>query len=290
MSRPEQVLLMAVVYSFGGAVAVNLAPGEPPSPTAFALSFLAFVPTALAIHYANEYADYETDVQADRTPFSGGSGALSRTGLSPELARRAMVVSGGVGVVAAVAALLSGVLSLPAFVLLVVVGVVGVQYSIPPLRLVWRGYGEVTNAVLGGLLLPAYGYAVVSETVPTTAAATFLPFAVLVFSNLLATHWPDRAPDGTVGKRTLSVRWSSRRLRRTYWLSLLVGYGSHVLLGVSGLVPWVVVFAGLPALPFSVWGGVRYTRVRSPLPAVAAMVVFVSAQTLVWVWLPFART
>ncbi|QIB74818.1 prenyltransferase [Halogeometricum borinquense] len=286
-SRPEQVALMALVYAFGGFVAVSV--GGTLSPATFALSFVAFVPTAVTVHYANEYADYETDSRANRTPFSGGSGALVRTGLPPLFLRRAMLLSSIVGVLAAVAALGAHVLPLSAFLILLTIGIVGVQYSLPPLELVWNGYGEVTNTILGGVLLPAYGFTVVTESVPVTATLVFVPFAVLVFANLLTTHWADRKPDASVGKETLAVRWDSHRLRRAYWLSVFVAYATLVFLGVGGIVPWVVVGAGLFAVPLSVWGGVRYTRVRSPFPAVAAMVVFAAAQTVVWLWVSLAR-
>jgi 1,4-dihydroxy-2-naphthoate octaprenyltransferase len=42
---------------------------------------LALLSAAMAVHYANEYADAETDALTVRTPSSGGSGALERTDL-----------------------------------------------------------------------------------------------------------------------------------------------------------------------------------------------------------------
>ncbi|WP_396612298.1 prenyltransferase [Haloferax sp. S1W] len=280
MARPEQVLLMALVYALGVAVAV--ARGSSLNVGHLGIAFAAFVPVALTIHYANEYADYETDLLADRTWFSGGSGALARTGLPRSLARRAMVASGTLSVVVVAGGFVVGVLSTAEVVLLLTIGVLGIEYSLPPLAFAWRGVGAFDNAFLGGLLLPAYGVLAASGSLGVGEFVPFVPFALLVFVNLLATTWPDREPDATVGKRTLVTRLSPQRLRVLHVSGVVVAYGS--LLAITGTaIPVVVTLATLLALPFSVWGAIRYTHVRSPFPAVAAMVVAAAAQFLAWV-------
>jgi 1,4-dihydroxy-2-naphthoate octaprenyltransferase len=288
MGRPDQVLLIALVYVYGVVVAVN--DGAVPVLRDVVVSFLAFLPVVLAVHYANEYADYETDLRADRTPFSGGSGALARTDRPRSLPRRAAVASGVVAVPALALALVTDALGFSAFGLAIAIGLLGVEYSVGPLALVRRGFGEVANALLGGLLLPAYGYLVAGETPSGSVLLVCLPFTFLVFANLLTTHWPDRVPDARVGKETLVVRWNRQKLRRTYWLVVAFAYGSLVVLGFTGVVPALAAALGLVSLPLSVWGGVRYTRRRSPFPAVAAMVSFAATQTLAWAWIPLAAT
>ncbi|NIS35092.1 MAG: prenyltransferase, partial [Actinobacteria bacterium] len=116
-----------------------------------------------------------------------------------------------VGLALAVGCLLHG-FAVPAIGVLVVGAVFGWQYSLPPLALAWRGVGEVDNAALGGLVLPAYGFAVAAGTVTVDALLATVPFATVVFLNLLDTTWPDRAADAAVGKRTLATRWPAGRL------------------------------------------------------------------------------
>jgi 1,4-dihydroxy-2-naphthoate octaprenyltransferase len=270
---------MALVYALGVVVAVKS--GATVDVGHVSLAFVAFLPVALTIHFANEYADYETDLLADRTPFSGGSGALARSGLSRHLARRATVWSAVVSVAVVAMAFASGVLSVTAVGLLALVGLLGVEYSLPPLSLAWRGVGEVDNAVLGGLLLPGYGLLVASGSLGVTDLVAFVPFTVLVFANLLATTWPDREPDASVGKRTLATRLDPLVLRRLYLVSLVVAYGSLTLL-TGSVVPPLVAGASLVAVPFSLWGARQYTVRHSPFPSVAAMVVFAAAQFLAW--------
>nr|WP_272904900.1 prenyltransferase [Halobacterium sp. TGN-42-S1] len=246
---------------------------------AHAAGLAAMALVAASVHYANEYADAETDRLTERTPFSGGSGALVQTGVSRQVVLAAGVVAlaGAVGVVTATAGVALPWLSVW---LLAAVAVLGWQYSVGPLAFAWRGLGELVNALLGGLLLPLYAVSVATGRVTLAAVAACLPFAVVVFLNLLDTTWPDRRADAAVGKRTLATRWSTGRLRGTYWSGVVAFAATTVAL--ADALPsavWVATAAVLPALAFA---GGRYTTDRSPAPTVVAMVALAVAQTAAW--------
>ena len=232
------------------------------------------------VHYANEYADHETDALTDRTPFSGGSGALVRTGLHRGLALRAGIVALGVGSLVALIGIALGALPRLAVALLAVIAWFGWQYSVGPLQLAWRGWGELDNAALDGLVLPAYGTAVLNGSVAKTLLAC-LPLFLVVFANLLATQWPDRRPDAAVGKRTLVTRWSPRRLKLLYVGAVYLAFGTLPVLA-GGALPAVVAAASAVVLPVSVWDAAGYTERRVPFPSVAAMVALVVVQLLAW--------
>jgi len=282
MSRPAQLALIALVYALG--VAMALGRGAAVDPRRVGLGLAALLPVAASVHYANEYADVDTDALTERTPFSGGSGALVESGLSPRLALRAAAASGAIGLaLLGVAASRPGshaVSTLPAAMLLGVL-VAGWQYSVGPLRLAWHGLGEATNAALGGAALPLYGFAVVTGRVTVGAALATVPFALVVFVNLLETQWPDRRADAAVGKRTLATRWSAGRLRAAYAAGSLAAAGSAVVLAGRVLPPPVAVGTLAPMVGL-VPGAYRFTRREEPLPAVATMVVVAVGTTLGW--------
>ena len=281
MSRPDHLLLVATVYLLGAAIAV--AHGAAPEPGALLGGLCALLPVAASVHYANEYADHETDALTVRTPFSGGSGAIPELGLAPAVARRAAWAAAGLGLVATVAHLLAGLLGVVAAALLAGIALFGWQYSVG-VALAWRGLGELDNAALGGLALPGYGYAVLAGTVTPEAVLACVPLGAVVFANLLDTTWPDREADGTVGKATLATRWSPPALRRLYLLAVGVALGSPPLLAVVGVLPWPVALASMAVAPLLAWGAAWYTRRRSPLPTVAAMVGTVVVQLAAWAW------
>lgn len=279
MARPSQLLLVAAVMLLG--VALARARGAAPGLAEILVGLAVLLPVAASIHLANEYADHETDARTRRTPFSGGSGALSRTGLPRSVALRAAQLAALVGLGGAAVAWAAGLLAGPAVALLVAGLVGGWAYSVGPFPLAWHGLGEAANGLLGGMLLPLYGVAVAGGAVDAFAVAAFLPLTLFVSANLLATTWPDRAADAAVGKRTLATRWTPARLRSTFGL-LATAALAVLTFQALGPGPLVVAFAGLSAAPLLLAGLVTYTRRESPLATVAAMVWLVVAQLGAW--------
>ncbi len=85
----------------------------------------------------------------------------------------------------------------------------------PPLRLAWCGWGELTNALLGAVALPVYAYSIQSGHVNLQIILACLPFGLLAFNNLLATQWAGRSADAQVGKRSLATLSLVSKLRLT---------------------------------------------------------------------------
>jgi 1,4-dihydroxy-2-naphthoate octaprenyltransferase len=279
MSRPLQLVSIVLVYVLGLLIAA--ATGRTINSTAAILGWLVILPISMSIHYANEYADHETDALTKRTPFSGGSGALPESGLSPHTALVAAWVSLLIGSGFALVGWRWGLLPSQALDVLVFGAFFGWMYSMPPLKLAWRGWGELTNASLGGVLLPVYAYTIQSGQVDLRIILASLPFGLLVLNNLLATQWADRGADAHVGKRSLAILWSTSKLRLTYTGVAAASYLMLLILRVT-VYPEVVVWGSLLVLPVSVWGGITYTKQHSPFPAVAAMVLMLLVQMVGW--------
>jgi 1,4-dihydroxy-2-naphthoate octaprenyltransferase len=274
MARPLILSSVVLVYLAGLLMASAEGHAWPTGRILWALAALMGV--SLAAHYANEYADVETDRLAQRTLYSGGSGVLPSGRVPPSLARQAAWVCliGGLGI-GALGLILGQVY--PLTFLLLVLGAAGSWwYSLPPFKLAWRGWGELANGLLGGLIY-LYAYVAVAGHLPLGMIAAVLPFTLLNINNLLATTWADRAADKRAGKLTLATRWSIPALRRLYALLALSAFG---------LLPWVlpgpVALASLAALPMAVWGWWTYTRLHSPYPTSNTMVVMLLAQMAAW--------
>ncbi|PSP27043.1 1,4-dihydroxy-2-naphthoate octaprenyltransferase [Halobacteriales archaeon QH_2_65_14] len=277
-SRPSQLLLILVVYLFGALAAA--ANGAAFATRPFALGAVPLLCLSASVHYANEYADYGTDALTERTPFSGGSGALQRTNAPRTVPLYAGFVAMTAGTVATATLFVRGWLAASAVGVLVLATAVGWQYSVGPLRLAWRGWGELTNAALGGLALPVYGAAVLDGPLGNVALAS-IPFFLVVWLNLFATQWPDREADAAVGKRTLAVRWSPRRLRRAY-VGIALAAALSVVALHGAVLPTVLVLASVAVTPLLIWGAWGYTRRHVPWPTVSAMVALVVLQCLAW--------
>ena len=268
MARPSQLALILLVFVTGVLVAVWRVGSVDIAGVLVGAGLL--IPAGVAVHWANEAADAGTDALTVRTPFSGGSGALARSGIDPGvLTRWSIILAAGV-LAGALAVIASGRMPIGAGILLLAGVVGGMAYSVAPVALMRRGAGEPVNAVLGGLLLPLYGVASAAGRVEMADILAFLPFTFITFCSVLATAWPDRIADGMTGKRTLQVRLQPGRLRTIYAASALAWAAGLGVATWTAAIPFgLVVFAILP----SVWlGWAWYTRRRSPGPSVASMV------------------
>lgn len=279
MARPLMLLSIFLVYALGGLVA--LANGGVFNSLSFIWGWAALLPLSMSVHYINEYADYETDALTRRTAFSGGSGVLSTGTIPRSAALRAAWIAAGAGALIALAGMNAGAVNLTAALLLLIGTVGGWMYSVEPLKLAWRGWGEVDNALLGGMILPLFGYAIQTGEVSLRSALTFVPFTIFVFTNLLAVTWADRHADGQVGKRTLAVLLPAVRLRILYLIALIGGAAVFVGL-LDGAIPLASAWTMLVSLPLMIWGALAYTRIDSPHPSVYLMVVFLIAQLVYW--------
>jgi 1,4-dihydroxy-2-naphthoate octaprenyltransferase len=282
MSRPMQLLAIILVYLYGSLVAwVHAVPVDL---NAFGTGLLVVLLVSASIHLANEYADYKTDALTRRTPFSGGSGSLQDLNLSPRVALIAAWIAFIGGAPLAVIVYISGVLNPLALWILSLGAFLGWMYSLQPLALAWRGWGELDNAFLGGVALPLYAYVEQSSRLDLRAILIFIPFGMLVFINLLATTWADRKADAAVGKFTLATRWVKSRLK---WLYFVVAAGAFLYLGGFNqlLFPQPVAAASLLVLPVVFWGFAVYTRQHSPFPTVAGMIVFLLVQIAAWAYI-----
>jgi len=248
-------------------------------PGSYLMGLGAAILISISIHYANEYADYEIDKLTIRTPYSGGSGALQDSGFDRSLALKGATVTLMLGIALALVSGYLGYLTVQGIGMLFLAVLLGWGYSMEPVKLAWRGWGELANAFLGAFLLPVYGYSVISLQVDRAIILALLPFALLAFVNLLATHWADRAADRVVGKITLSNSISVNRLRSIYALSIVVAYISVYW---YSSYPQIVRLCSMAVLPLSIWASIRFAKQHSPAPSVIPMVVFLIVQIFSW--------
>ncbi len=280
MARPLLLLVIAPIYSIGSLIA--RASGFRWDSSLFWWGLAGLLPVVIAANYANEYTDFQTDALTERTPFSGGSGVLVQNLTLRRTALWAVWVFTLIGAALALLGFLARALNPNALLLWVLGTLVGIAYSLPPFKLAWRGWSEVINAVLIGLLLPLYGYTIQSGRLNWQVVIGCIPFALLVFVFILSTNWADREADRAVGKYTLSARLTQTQLRRLYAGSAFLGFALQPFL-VGTILPKEVVLSSVPAIPFLIWAGTRYTHIHSPLPTVIALLILLPLQLAAWI-------
>jgi 1,4-dihydroxy-2-naphthoate polyprenyltransferase len=207
VARLQFLICGMALFAFGALWAILL--GAAISLSRILLGYLVLLPAHLSISYSNDYFDVDVDKYDKPTFFSGGSGVLVN---HPELRKPAkriaitlILCSLALGIV------FQMVYSFPIWFLgLVVLGnLLGWFYSAPPLRLAYRGLGELSMAVSIGLLIPGLGYLVTTGQMNQDGLLFIIPLMLYGLAFILNVEIPDMESDRLGNKRT----WVARKGR-----------------------------------------------------------------------------
>lgn len=189
----------------GAGAAVRLS-GKPVDLPALIIAQVFGLLIQLYIVYANDYADRDDDVlNATYTIFSGGSRVIPEGKLSPrELLRGVYLVVAANLVLCLSVALFYDRMVMP-LILFVSVWLLWL-YSFPPVRLSYRGGGELLQVAGVGLVLPLAGWYLQDGHLAGFPWGWFLFIIPLEIAAALATTLPDEPADRACGKMTAAAR------------------------------------------------------------------------------------
>jgi 1,4-dihydroxy-2-naphthoate octaprenyltransferase len=195
----------------------------------------------LGLNVANDVFDTRLgadDLNVTPTQFSGGSRVIQYGLVS--LRQMALLSGAFYAAAAAIGLVLLGIRGSQALLVIGVLGlIVSLEYTAPPLKLVYRGLGEIAVALGFGPLMLVGAYVVQTRgALSWEPLVASLPIAVLVALILYVNEIPDRRGDARAGKRTLPVRWSPGAVVRAYGAALVVAYASVVAGVLFGFLPW----------------------------------------------------
>lgn len=230
----------------------------------------------LGLNVANDVFDTvqgADDANVTPTRFSGGSRVLQYGLLT---VRQMALMSAGfyaVGVAIGLA-LLAYRGSVPLLVIGVVGIVISVAYTAAPLKLVYRGLGEVAVALGFGPLMVLGAYVVQTQgALAWEPVVISIPIALLVALILYVNEIPDRRGDARAGKRTLPVRFGPGSVIRGYDVTVALAYATLVGGVVAGVLPIPALLALLTIpLAIRVHRGLR-TNYDNPYGLMALMAV-----------------
>ena len=227
----------------------------------------------LGINVSNDIFDTLSgadEANVNPTQFSGGSRVLIYDLLT--LRQLVALDLGLFGGAAAIGLYLVWATASQTLLLIGVAGIVlGIAYTAPPVKLVYRGLGEIAVAIGFGPIMVLGAYAVQTGSLSWEASVASLPVAILVALILYVNEIPDRVGDAAAGKRTLPVRLSADVVTGIYLVLALAAFVA-VGAGVAGgllPIPALIALAAIP-LVFRVYRGIRQNYGR-PYALMASM-------------------
>ncbi len=219
------------------------------------IGYLLIFLADLSTHYSNDFYDSESDETANGKVFGGSNLLVEKPMLRPAALTLASVCS-----VASVALSVIGValFTLPWVFLAIAVSanLLGWAYSTPPLRLVSRGFGEVSIALGTGLIIPAAGYLAALPRMDIRLLLFLAPFILYGFVLSLSLELPDLEADLATGKLNLVARLGRRW---AYTMILFLCGASSGLLTLGSYLfklaaPWMFTVFSFAPLTASLYG------------------------------------
>lgn len=239
----------------------------------FVLALLIGLMIHLTTAFVNDVADIQTDDANDsRTPFSGGSGVL----VEGKLSRSELIK--GASWAAFLAIILTFVTIFGMHVHWGIIFFVGwglasaTEYSLPPVKLSYRGGGEFLVLVTYSIALLWAGYFVQAGPIfSPLIGALSIPIGFAVFALITITQFPDLAADRKAGKHSLVIVFGIEKTLLIISLAVILSMLSVVIFLLAGLLPIPAGLLSLFALPLvllvlkdifrpTVRGNVLYTK------------------------------
>jgi 1,4-dihydroxy-2-naphthoate octaprenyltransferase len=207
----------------------------------FILGFAIIFLSTWAVHYHNDYFDFDSDQFGTPTAISGGSGVLLE---HPEWRNKSKLMGIAlIGLSIGVSAVFILIFSYPiTFVLFVIMAnLIAWFYAAPPFQLSYRGLGEFGNTAIG-LLFPGLGYFAIIGTLNLPFFIFAIPMLFLQLLFTLSVEIPDMEGDRLGGKMT----WIASKGRgfgfKIIAISGLLATVSFLLLPYTNLFPGIIDF------------------------------------------------
>jgi 1,4-dihydroxy-2-naphthoate octaprenyltransferase len=218
----------------------------------FAFTLIGALLIHLGANTANDYFDSRSgadDINTTPTPFSGGSRVI-QYGLLPGPVVFSLSTAAYVG-----GSLIGFYLALTRGLPILLIGLLGLLisygYTAPPLKLAYRGLGELAVSAGFGPLLVLGSYFVQTRSFSLEAFLASLPVGLLVMLILYVNEIPDRTWDDEAGKKTLVAMMREQSALWGYMVSVVAIY-AIILLGVVLRILPVTAVVALLTIPMAV--------------------------------------
>lgn len=270
LSRPLHLVLAALTYVFGVSIAKYL--GNPFHMDSFWLGFVGILLAQASLNLLAEvYRPANEPIIENETPAARQSTRNNALYLS--------IASLAVLAFIAFVLFINGSLHLSSFLLLLLSLLIILAYSIPPLRLLDRGFGEFLLAAQIAYVIPSIGFLLQAGENHRLLSALTLPLTALGLAYFLILNFPAFASDQKYERGTLLRRIGWERavpLHHGLIIAAYVLFFAASFIGLSLKLLWPV----LITLPFAIFqisllrGIALGGRPNWPLLTATALAVF----------------
>ncbi len=242
------------------------------NPLVFVLSVVAMLFVHASANTANDYFDSRSgndEANQQAGPFNGGSRVIQE-GLASRrtvglISLVSAIIALGIGVVLWLITPGNWILWLGLF------GIAsGVFYSAPPLKLSYRGLGELSIMVNVAFLPILGGYYAQTGMFSMPALYAGIASALLILGVIWINEFPDRDADVKVKRRNLVNMLGIKRARVAFAVMIVAAFAVSLVLAILGILPWwtLLIFLTLPLAIGAIRGSWKnYDKPKALIPA-----------------------
>jgi 1,4-dihydroxy-2-naphthoate octaprenyltransferase len=242
---------------------------------------------------SNDYFDFNTDKQNEYYgPFTGGSRVIVDQLLTFRQMSHGIIVSLLVSFViyALILFTIPGSV-LTTSVVCAVLFILALGYTVPPIKLSYRGLGELTVGVTHSFAVIICGYLFqggqFGDQFPWLLG---LPLLLSVFPSIIIAGIPDYNADKQAGKGTLAVRLGKKNAAAIAMVSVALSITAVILFQLTGIMPGVfnnIIYGVLPhaaLLIFYLW---KYIKNPGPANRVDGLLIIALTYLMWFAVVPF---
>lgn len=215
------------------------------NPYLFVLALFTGFSAHIAVSYSNELSDEKIDNDNEnRTMFNGGTGLLMKKYVSRKLLNAGWIISAIIALAIPLLMTLYFDYHRLLFYVSLFALILGVEYSLPPLKLSRKGLGEISAFIAYGFPLMLIAFIMqtnyeLSEAFIRDHRMYLLsaPVSLCVFAVLSLTQIADTEADARYGKKSISVLLKPKRVLYVAIFSFILCIALFLYFVKTGLLP-----------------------------------------------------
>ena len=220
LARLHFLILGFLLYILGYLIAIQT--GIQHNLTKFLFGYVVFGTAHLSVSFSNNYYDQQADKKSSQTPFSGGTKILMKY---PEMQKITIQTAIVLLLISAITNIIFTIhysysIWFPIFVVLG--GLLGYFYTAIPIKLSYRGWGEIATILGVGLFMTGMGYFVAKGQLDTNFLLFLLPLSAYGLFFIITVELPDKECDTLANKKTLVVKLGRKNAKKLAFLATLI--------------------------------------------------------------------
>ena len=239
LGRPQYLGGNFLLFSMGALLAILLHADF--ILTKFILGYSILFAAHFAVHYSNDYFDFEVDHYTEPSAISGGSGILVENPELKEFSKWFSILIMGISILLAAAFTVIFKYPITFFLFLFFGNLLAWFYTAPPIKLVYRRLGEVAN-IIAVIIFLGTGYFVLMGTLDLPFFIFSIPVIFLQIIFINSFEIPTMEGDKLGNKITWIVLKGREFAFKINVISGLLATLSFILIPYTNLFPTIIDF------------------------------------------------